>query len=84
MIGVAFDREQHASVPGSQPHSGYAFERIYVADASFRERSQLEVDLRARRSGKFAPLADGGGRELDLFHAPLIAQCDRRIKPSIA
>ena len=71
--GVAFDRKQHAPVTGAQPHSGYAVERFHVADASFRERGQFEVDLRTRRSGKFAPLADGGGRGLNLFHGSTIA-----------
>src|SRR5882762_11091647 len=71
--GVGFDRKQHAPVTGAQPHCGYAFERFHVADASFRERGQFEVDLRTRSSAKFAPLADGGGRELNLFHGVTIA-----------
>jgi hypothetical protein len=71
--GVGFDRKQHAPVTGAQPHSGYAFERFHVADACFRKRSQFEVDLRTRRSGKFAPLANGGGSKLNLFHGATIA-----------
>jgi hypothetical protein len=50
-----------------------AFERFHIADAGFRERLQFEIDLRARSSGKFAPLADGGGRKLNLSHMRLIA-----------
>jgi len=71
--GVGFDRKQDAPVSGTQPHSGRAFERLHIADASFRERLQFEVDLRARGGGKFALLADGGGSELNLFHRPTIA-----------
>jgi hypothetical protein len=33
--GVGFDREQHAPVAGTQPHSGHALERLYVASAGF-------------------------------------------------
>jgi hypothetical protein len=66
--GVGFDREQHAPVAGTQPHSGHAFERLYVASASFGECRQLEVDLRARSDGKLAPLAGRSGSERDLFH----------------
>ena len=57
----------------AQPHSVYALERLYVADAGFRERVQFELDLRTRRGGELAPLADGGRRELDLFRIPTIA-----------
>jgi hypothetical protein len=59
--------------PGTQPHSGYAFEHFHVTDAGFRERRQFDVDLRARCGGEFAPLADGGGSERDLFHGVTIA-----------
>jgi len=65
--GVGFDREQHAPVAGTQPHSGHAFERLYIASAGFRERRQLEVDLCARSDGKLAPLAGRGGSERDPF-----------------
>jgi hypothetical protein len=47
--GVAFDREQHAPVTGTQPHSGYAFEHFHLSDAGFRKRRQFDVDLRALR-----------------------------------
>jgi hypothetical protein len=60
--GVGFHREQDAPLTGAQPHSSRAFECFHIADASFRERLQFQVDLRARNSGEFAPLADGGGR----------------------
>jgi hypothetical protein len=53
---------------GAQSHSGYTFECFHIADAGFRERRQFEVNLRTRRSSKFTPLADSGGRECDLFH----------------
>jgi hypothetical protein len=71
--GVGFGREQDAPVTGTQPHRGGAFERFHIADAGFRERLQFEVDLRTRSSGKFAPLANGGGRKLDLFQMEIIA-----------
>jgi hypothetical protein len=48
-------------------------ERFHVADAGFRERRQFDVDLRTRSCGKLAPLANSGGSERDLFHAPIIA-----------
>jgi hypothetical protein len=54
--------------PGTQPHSGHAFERLYVASVGFRECRQFDVDLRARSDGKLAPLAGGSGSERDLFH----------------
>jgi hypothetical protein len=41
--------------------------------SGFRKNLQFEVDLRACRTGKFAPLADGGGSKLDLFHLTSIA-----------
>jgi hypothetical protein len=59
--------------PERKPHSGSAFERFHIADAGFSECLQFEVDLRARSRRKFAPLADGGGRKLDLFHPLAIA-----------
>jgi hypothetical protein len=60
-------------VTGAQPHSGYAFERFHIADTGFSKRRQFKVDLRARSSGKFAPLADSGGSKCDLFHIQEIA-----------
>jgi hypothetical protein len=54
---VGFDCEQHAPIAGAQPHSGYAFERLDIASAGFREGRQFAINLRARRSRKFAPLA---------------------------
>jgi hypothetical protein len=57
----------------SPENSGYAFERFHIANATVRERFQFEVNLPAGSSGKLAPLADGGGCELDLFHIPHIA-----------
>jgi hypothetical protein len=70
---IGFDREQDAPVTGAQPHSGSTFERFHIADAGFSEYLQFEVDLRARGRRKFAPLADGGGRKLDLFRPLAIA-----------
>ena len=55
------------------PHSGNAFKRFHIADAGFCERLQFEINLRARCSREFAPLADGSGGELDLFHGSTIA-----------
>jgi hypothetical protein len=66
--GVGPYREQDAPVAGAQPHSGCAFERFHIANATLRERFQFEVNLPAGSSGKFAPLADGGGCEFDLLH----------------
>ncbi|WP_424595283.1 hypothetical protein [Bradyrhizobium sp.] len=71
--GIGLDHEQDASVAGAQPHSGDAFERFHIASAGRRERLQFEVDLRARRGRKFAPLANGRRSEVDLFHFPNIA-----------
>jgi hypothetical protein len=71
--GVAFDREQDAPIAGAQTHSGCAFERLHIAVAGLRKNLQFEVDLRACGTGKFAPLADGGGSKLDLFRLTSIA-----------
>jgi hypothetical protein len=37
------------------------------------KRLQFETDLPACGCGKFAPLADSGGRKLDLFHLIIFA-----------
>jgi hypothetical protein len=40
---VGFHREQDAPVARAQPHSGCAFERFHIANATLRERLQFEA-----------------------------------------
>ena len=67
------DHAPPGTLHGVVLRSPHAHARFHIADAGFSEYLQFEVDLRARSRRKFAPLADGGGRKLDLFHALAIA-----------
>jgi hypothetical protein len=71
--GIAANRKHDPPIARPQPHARGAFQRLHVADTSLYERLQLEIDLRTRRGGKFAPLAGGCRRKFDLFHEPIFA-----------
>src|ERR1043166_3993174 len=75
---VALHGEHHAPVANTQPHSGCAFQRLYIPGPGFRERCQFRINLRPSDVGQFAPLPTRRGSECDLLHLLNISYRDAK------